>query len=200
MPPIRKSSYTSNEFWDGQHRFEHWYRDNSVYFITSRVRDGFPAFETEPAKAIFWDRFCHYTKLHGFVPWVTTLMINHYHTLGYLKVGKELGEMMRKIHGSVAWLVMKEIKVRHVPFWREKGNKDYFDGCIRDVLQGTRAFGYTRLQAVRAKVVTDWKKYPHTRVDIELERAIPRAVELRAFLEGMPYARYERKKKRGHLW
>ena len=43
--------------------------------------------------------------------------------------------MMRKIHGSVAWLVMKEIEVRHVPFWREKGNKDYFDGCIRDVLQ-----------------------------------------------------------------
>jgi hypothetical protein len=66
------------------------------------------------------------------------------------------------------------------------------------VLQAKRAFRYTRLQAVRAKIVTDWREYPHTRVDIEEERAIRRAVELRAFLEGMPYARYERKKKRGH--
>lgn len=29
-------------------------------------------------------------------------MNNHYHTIGYLRMGKNLGEMMRKIHGSVA--------------------------------------------------------------------------------------------------
>ena len=136
MPPIRKSSYTSNEFWDGQHRFEHWYRDNSVYFITSRVREGFAAFETEAAKSIFWDRFYHYTKLHRFVPWVTTLMINHYHTLGYLKFGKDLGEMMRKIHGSVAWLVMKEINQARAVLARE-GEQ----GLLRRVYSG-RAPGH----------------------------------------------------------
>ena len=47
---FRKSSYTRNEFFDGKHRFEHWYRDNTVYFITSKVRDGFAAFATEEAK------------------------------------------------------------------------------------------------------------------------------------------------------
>src|SRR5580765_4320178 len=96
---LRKSSYTNHEFFNGQHRFEHWYRDNTVYFITSRTRDGFTAFQTDDAKRIFWDRFDHYTKEHGFVPWVTTLMNNHYHTLGYLRVGEQLGEMMRKLHG-----------------------------------------------------------------------------------------------------
>jgi hypothetical protein len=79
-------------------------------------------------------------------------MNNHYHTLGYLKVGEERGEMMRKLHGSVAMLVMKEINHRHVPFWREKGNRDYFDGCIRDVLQAERAYRYTLLQAERARI------------------------------------------------
>ena len=194
MSNFRKSSATSHEFWDGKHRFEHWYRDNTVYFITSKVRDGFHAFKTEQAKEIFWDRFNHYTKLHRFTPWITSLLDNHYHTLGYLKHGDDLGEMMRKIHGSVAWLVNKSNNVRHVPFWRCKGHQDYFDGCIRDVLQAERAYRYTKLQAVRAGIVRDWRDYPHTRVNVEVERAIRRAVELKAFLEGVPYARYERKK------
>ena len=42
---MRKGSYTSDEFYQGKHRFEHWYRDNFVYFITSRVREGFAAFD-----------------------------------------------------------------------------------------------------------------------------------------------------------
>jgi hypothetical protein len=162
------------------------------------VRNGFHAFESEAAKSIFWDRFDHYTHEYGFTPWATTLMINHYHTIGYQREGEALGEMMRKIHGSVAWLVMKEIKVRHVPFWRTRGHRDYFDGCIRDVLQAMRAYRYTLMQAVRAGIVLDWRDYPHTRMDIEMERVIRRAVELNAFLEDVPYARYERKKKRGH--
>src|SRR5687768_1773509 len=135
MGKFRTSSATSHEFFDGHHRFEHWYRDNTVYFITSRVRDGFRAFDSEPAKAIFWDRFDNYTEMHGFTPWVTSLIGNHYHSLGYQRIGTELGEMIRKLHGSVAWMVMKQINIRHVPFWRRAGNQDYFDGCIRDVLQ-----------------------------------------------------------------
>jgi hypothetical protein len=190
---VPKELIHESEFYDGHHRFEHWYRDNTLYFITSRTRDGFPAFESEGAKGIFWDRFDHYTKLHGFTPCVTSLLNNHYHTVGHLKMGEELGEMMRKIHGSVAWMVMKEIGVTRVPFWRSKGNKDHFDGCLRDVLQGRRAYRYTLLQAVRAKLVPDWREYPHTRVNVEMKSMIRRAVELKAFLEDVPYARYERK-------
>jgi hypothetical protein len=162
------------------------------------VRDGSAAFESEACRAVFWDRFQFYTKIHGFFPWARTLMNNHYHFVGYLREGEQLGEMMRKLHGSVAWLVMKELGVRHVPFWREKGNKDYFDGCLRDVLQAYRATRYTKLQAVRAGIVRDWRDYPDTFIDLDIDRAIARAVELNAFLEDVPYARYERKKKRGH--
>ncbi len=196
---FRKSSHTKHEHWNGHHRSEHWYRDNTVYFITSRVREGFAAFATEACRAIFWDRFHFYTQMHGFFPWARTLMNNHYHFVGYLRDGEQLGEMMRKLHGSVAWLVMKELGIKHVPFWREKGNKDYFDGCLRDVLQGYRATNYTLMQAVRARLVTDWRDYPDTFLDLNIDRAIARGVELNAFLEDVPYARYERhKKKRGH--
>jgi hypothetical protein len=199
MGKFRKSSATCHEHFDGQHRFEHWYRDNPVYFITSKIRDGRALSESEAAKQIFWGRFTHYTQLHGFVPWVATLMNNHYHVEGYLKDGSQLGEMMRKLHGSVAWLVMKETGVRHVPFWRTEGNRDYFDGCIRDVLQAFRAYNYTRDQAVNARIVKEYRDYPHTRVYIDRDRAIKRAVELNAFLEDVPYARYDKhKKKHGH--
>jgi len=199
MGRFRRSSATSHEFYGNDHRFEHWYRDNTVYFITSKVRDGFAAFATEAAKNIFWDRFEYYTKVHGFVPWVATVMNNHYHFEGYLKHGEELGEMMRKLHGSVAWIVMKKIEIKHVPFWRSAGNKDYFDGCIRDALQAYRAFNYTRDQAVRAHLVRHWSEYPHTRLYLDRDLCIARAAELGAYLEDVAYARYERKKKHGHL-
>src|SRR3712207_4602614 len=99
---FRVSTHMRNEVLDGVHRFEHWYRDNTVYFITARCRDGFHAFQSGEAKAIFWERFAHWSGAFAFVPWIVTLMSNHYHALGYLKHGENLGLMMQRIHGSVA--------------------------------------------------------------------------------------------------
>ena len=120
-------------------------------------------------------------------------MFNHYHILGYNKYCDNLGPMMQHIHGSVAKLTNDLLPERRVPFWRTAGNQDYFDGCIRDVLQATRAYRYTLLQSVRAGLVSDYRLYPHTIVNVEVNRAIKRAVELNAFMEEVPYARYERR-------
>src|SRR5688572_17033846 len=111
---FRKSSSSSTEAWAGRHRFEHWYLDNQVYFITARCRDRFTAFASEAAKAIFWNRFENYTAEFGFTPWVTSRLDNHYHTLGYLKVGENLGPMMQRLHGSVAKLVNDLLAERRV--------------------------------------------------------------------------------------
>ncbi len=85
---IDRLSRSRTTAYQGRHRYEHWLVDNQVYFLTARCRDRFPAFATEAAKAVFWDRFNHYTAEFGFVPWVTSLLDNHYHTLGYLRVGE----------------------------------------------------------------------------------------------------------------
>ena len=188
---FRKSNPSKAEFFNGKHRFEHWYRDNTIYFITSSTRDHFHAFAREDAKLIFWERFSYYTKLHGFVPWITTLLSNHYHTLGYLERGEELGEMMRKLHGSVAKLANDTFPLRHTPFWREKGHHDYFDGCIRDELQCRRAYKYILTQCRRHHICSDPRDYPHTHVSIDVDRGIARASELNALLAKVPYARYE---------
>jgi REP element-mobilizing transposase RayT len=193
---FRKSSYNSREFYGGQHRFEHWYRDNTVYFITARCRDRYPAFASEAAKAIFWDRFTLYTAQYEFFPWLTSLMDNHYHSVGFLKVGTNLGPMMQRIHGSVSKLVNDLLPERRVPFFRSVDHHDYFDGCLRDVLQAHRTCRYVFNQSVRHGIVTDARLYPHTRVHLPINRAIQRAVELNGFLEGLPYARYDRKYKR----
>ena len=189
---IRKGSHKSEEYFGSQHRFEHWYCDNMVYFITARCRDQTHAFESESCKTIFWDRFDHYTTKHGFVPLVTSLLSNHYHTLGYLKVGLNLGPMMKGIHGSVAKLVNDQLPDRLLPFWVDAGHQNYFDGCIRDELQCRRAYRYVLTQCSRHRICQRPEDYPHTHVGVELERAVKRALELKAFMRGVPYKRYER--------
>jgi REP element-mobilizing transposase RayT len=191
MRRFRKSSASKTERFEGRHRFEHWYCDNQVYFITARCRDRYPAFASERAKAVFWDRFDHYTKQYAFTPWVTTLIDNHYHTLGYLKAGESLGPMMQRIHGSTAKLVNDLLPARRSPFWRTAGNRDYFDGCTRDENQCRKAYRYTLTQCRRHGICADWRDYLHTHVHIELDRGVRRALELGAFMEDVPYQRYE---------
>ncbi len=201
----RKSKTSTRVDYQGRHRFEHWYRDRQVYFITARVRDRWPAFASEPAKAVFWDRFGRYAGEYGFTPWVTSLLDNHYHTLGYLERGEDLKGMMQRMHGSVAKLVndlwepsvgagmRAEVHTprRIVPFWRDSGQKNYYDGCIRDIKQCRLAYRYTLLQAVRHGIVRDRRDYPYTHVNVELEQAVSFALERDAFLKGVRYKRYQ---------
>ncbi|MCH8823990.1 MAG: transposase [Planctomycetes bacterium] len=186
----RKSSSSSMKTYKGHHRFEHWYRDNQVYFITARCRARYPAFKSMPAKNIFWDRLTEYTKQANFTPWIVSLLDNHYHILGYCKNGDKLGPMMRKIHGSIAKLVNDLLPERRVPFWVDAGHRDYFDGCIRDEKQCRRAYRYVLTQSVRHGICSDWRNYSNTQVLIDLDRGVKRSFELGAFLEGVPYKRY----------
>jgi hypothetical protein len=188
---FRKSSPSASEHWGKGHRFEHWYRDNTIYFITARVRGKQHAFMSEEAKTVFWEKSEQYEKEFGFQPIITSLLSNHYHKLGYLKVGEKLPQMMQKIHGSIAKLVNDLLDVRIVPFWIDSGRQNYFDGCIRDELQLRRAYQYVLTQCRRHSVCADPKDYVHTRVGRELEYAVKRAHELRVFLEDVPYKRYE---------
>ena len=193
MEGFRKSSHTRREVHNRDHRFEHWYKDNQVYFITARCRDRYPAFRTDAEQEIFWERFDHYTRLYGFSPWVTSLVINHYHTLGYLRVGENLGPMMQRLHGSVAKLVNDALPERRVPFWRARGGRDYFDGCIRNERQCRLAYRYVLTQCRRHGICDEWQHYRGTRVDIDLDRGVRRACELEAFMTGVPYPRYFRR-------
>ena len=63
-------------------------------------------------------------------------MDNHYHSLGYLMLGDNLGPLMQRLHGSVAKLVNDLLPVRVTPFWGDVKHNDYMDGCIRDEKQG----------------------------------------------------------------
>lgn len=188
---IRKGSHKKDTHWNGRHRFEHWYIDNQVYFITARVRGSHPAFRTEAAKSIFWDRFDHYVAKTSYVPWVTSLLDNHYHTLGYLRFGKDLPTLMRGLYGSVAEMVNDLLPNRITPSWVDAGHQNYFDGCIRDELQARRAYRYTHTQAQRHHA-GDWATHANTHAPIAIDRAVRRATTLGAFLEAVPYARYER--------
>lgn len=192
MTWTRKSSSGGGpRTYQGRHRFEHWYRDNQVYFLTARCRDRYPAFASDRAKSIFWRQFDRYTAEFGFTPWVTSLLDNHYHSLGYLRIGQKLPTMMHRIHGSVAKLVNDLLPIRRRPFWRDGRHRNYFDGCLRSEKQGRLTYRYVLTQSVWHGVCGDHRQYPHTRIRVELEPAIRRALEVGAFLEGVPYKRYQ---------
>jgi REP element-mobilizing transposase RayT len=196
MPRFRKSSRTKTHFFKGAHCYEHWYRDNTIYFITARCRDRYAAFESEQAKHVFWNRLLHHTKTHSFTLIIASLLNNHYHLLGYLKKGDDLGLMMRKVHGSVSKLVNDLLPQRREKFWVDAGHQDYFDGCIRNELQLRRAFRYTLTQRKRHGICADPEDYRHTRVFVDLERAVKRAHQLGAFMKVVPYQRYQRNRNR----
>ena len=48
---------------------------------------------------------------------------------------------------------------------------------------------------MRAEICTDPREYPHTHVNVELEEAVRRAINLKAFMEGVPYKRYDHRRK-----
>jgi hypothetical protein len=90
----------------------------------------------------------------------------------------------------VAKLVNDLLPERVSPFWWDTGKKSYFDGCLRNEKQGRRTYRYVYLQCVKHGICGDPKDYPHTRVNVEMERAIKRAMELKAFMTGVAYKRY----------
>ncbi|NJL31732.1 MAG: hypothetical protein HC898_08920 [Phycisphaerales bacterium] len=192
MSFTRKSAQSSRTTWNGKHRFEHWYRDNQVYFITARCRDRRACFSTVAACNIFWDRLLHYSDQYQFDLWIVTLMNNHYHLIGYCRQGPNLGPMMQRVHGSVAKLVNDELIPRHVPFWREGRGNQYFDGCLRDEKQLRLAYRYTRLQAVKAGLVPEPEMYAHTRMWLTEDQAVELALARQALLQGVPYKRYQK--------
>jgi REP element-mobilizing transposase RayT len=163
-----------------------------VYFITARCRGRFPAFASEEAKAVFWDRLTFSAEQYGIVLLIVSLLDNHYHMICYVKVGESVGPFMRHFHGAVAKLVNDLLAKRLKPFWYDSGKQGYFDGCLRNQKQHCRAHRYTRLQSVRHRVARNWREYRHTREYVDVERAIRRALEFNSYMEDVPYKRYLR--------
>ena len=189
--PIRRSSRSAHRVYEGRRRFEHWYVDNQIYFITARCFGGFPAFRGEDAKAVFWGRLTHYAEEAEFRLWIASVMPNHYHFMGYAKFGEPVGVMMQRLHGAVAKLVNDRLPDRRKPFWVDKLGRTYFDGCIRDETQCRRAYRYIQRQPVRHGICARREDYPHTRSWGGLDAGVRRALELGAFMEWMPYRRYD---------
>lgn len=197
MGKFRSSSVSRSEVYGGQHRFEHWYRDNTVYLVTSRTQDGTHVFRSPEAQVIFWSALEDTSKQFGLNLWVSTLMSNHYHLVFYLRFGENLGKFVQRLHGSVAKQVNDLSPARLRPFWCWKGRQTYFDGCLRDETQLRRTWAYVRDQSVKAGLVRLWAEYPNTRVTCDVETAVRFAHEREAFLPEVPYPRYDRNRGKG---
>jgi hypothetical protein len=100
--------------------------------------------------------------------------------------------MVQRIHGSVAKLVNDLLPERRKDFWRDGKGFEYFDGCLRDELQLRRTHGYVLRQAIKARLVKDWREYPDTHVNLDVDACVAYAKAHNGFLEDIPYKRYEK--------
>ncbi|MEL7238232.1 MAG: transposase [Planctomycetota bacterium] len=191
---IRKASRTKEEKRpDGSHRFEHWIKDNQLYFLTCCTKGHAHVFKSRQAQEVFWQCFNRWHERSGFKVCVVTLMSSHYHLVGYAKVGQQLVDFVQGLHGSTARAVNPLLDQPLRPFWGERKGQSYFDGCLRDEEQASKAWTYTRDQAVKAGLVENWDEWPGTRVFVERDAMLKRATTLGAYLRGVPYKRYDNK-------
>ena len=190
---IHKTSRSPTEIHPtGSHRFEHWIKDNQLYFLTSCTNGKAHVFQTEETQAIFLKCFDNWHERSGLKVCVISLLSNHYHLVGYAKSGQQLIDFIRGLHSSTARYLNQLLDLPLRPFWREAGGQSYFDGCLRDEGQASKAWTYTRDQAVKAGLVRTYHDWPGTRVIVEREPMVRRATQLDAYLRGVPYKRYEK--------
>ncbi len=57
--------------------------------------------------------------LYHFTPWVTSLLNNHDHVVGYNKFGHDLKHIMQRLHSSVAKRVNDLLPELRSDFWRD---------------------------------------------------------------------------------
>ena len=167
----RKTRFTTGPIYKGRHRLEHWYRDNQVYFITARCRDKHPAFAMERAIAAPGRSEVSPPCVPGALNGVSSGQAHARRT--------DISPQVNTPGGSPRICVLS---------LRERS--------IRNERQCRRAFRYTLTQSVRHGICTDWREYPHTHVKVDLERGVKRALQLKAFLEGVPYKRHQKRSKR----
>ena len=153
MPPFRrfrKSAATKTESFKSHHRYEHWYLDNQIYFITARCRDSLPRLRERSSEDNLLGplRSLHKTlRLCTVDHKPTRQPLPHARLSPYRRKPRPDDATPARFHRKTSQRHPTTTTACHSG--AKSGNRDYFDGCIRNEKQCRLAYKYTQRQSVR---------------------------------------------------
>jgi putative transposase len=142
----------------------HLFLDDTPYFITGAIYNKRPLLAGSEIKKqlieLLIRRFDHYGwRLDDWV-----ILDNHYHLLGYSRIGKDLDRLIRSIHSQSAGFILTQTHSAPPIWW------NYWDYCPRNEEEYRVRQNYLLYNPVKHGYVQDLKDYPWSSFNDRLKR------------------------------
>lgn len=142
------------EWSNSPHRPPHLYVDGMWYFITASTVNGAHILATDEHLDMWMQTLRGLIKEFGIklVAWV--VLSNHYHLLVLPKIGRDLGNFMKRLNGGASYHLNLLDNSRGRSVWYT-----YWDTCIRDERDFWTRFNYIHYNPVKhgyVKQPQDW--------------------------------------------
>lgn len=132
----------------------HIYLDKTLYFITAKTFHKESFFDTPEKKIVFFE--CLVKAVQKFnlelIAWV--LLINHYHIIVKIKIGKTLGSFINNIHSNSSRLLNKFENKMGRQIWYQ-----YWDRGIRSEKDFYIRLNYIHHNPVKHREVSKMEEY-----------------------------------------
>ena len=138
-----------------QHHPFHLYLDDTVYFLTSRVRNSCPVLNTDEKKCMLLSLIKQVFSELGLVLYAWVILNTHYHLEFKTQRGRDLPKAFQTIHGRCSYKVNKLDDCRG-----RKVFQNFWDRCIRDQRDFYVHFNYIHHNPVKHGYVTQMDDYP----------------------------------------
>ncbi len=85
-----------------KHQPVHVYLDEEIYFLSVHVYDDFLVIDDQKKKDVL-DKFKSEFDLFNYKWYAYTVLNNHYHLLFKTFIGKDLSDILKKVHGGLSY-------------------------------------------------------------------------------------------------
>jgi len=103
--------------------FMEYYLDNNYFFITCRTNDGKNYFYNEEVRGFILNLFKNIENDFNIKFSAYSILLNHYHFLLHLQIGKDISKVINKINGNISHFLKDAPK----PLWDIYHNSNAFD-------------------------------------------------------------------------
>ena len=147
------------------HQPRHIYADDTVTFISASTYKKASYLDTAYKKSYLLTKIRETLSEFGYQFYAWVILDNHYHILFKTKMGKDLGKVIRTIHGNSSHHFNKLEDKQGRRFWQS-----YWDRCIRNEDDFYRHFNYIHHNPVKHGYIARMEDYPFSSLKYWIEK------------------------------
>lgn len=133
-----------------QHRPVHIYKDNSIYFITSRTLNNIKYFHNNYRKELIKQSLLKAFKTYRFSLFAYAILDNHFHLLLKTNNGLNISTFIASIKGKCAIEINKIDNCQNRKIWYQ-----YWDRCIRSEKDFYSHLNYIHYNPIKHKLINN---------------------------------------------